>query len=183
VASLATELPGFVYHDSRDLTGFVDGSANPSPAEAPGVACVPPGQAGAGGSHVLAQRFVHDLRAFGELDVPDQERVFGRTKLESLELPDDVRPANAHMSRAEVHDDVGEERPIYRRSVPFGTLHEQGLFFLAFSAERDRFDQMLASIYGTDESDVRDRLLDFTTAVSGAYYFAPSLEDLMALGG
>lgn len=144
------------------------------------MACIPHGAPGAGGSHVLTQRWVHDLASFAELDVADQEGVFGRTKLESIEITD--RPSDSHISLAEIHDSDGEERPIYRRSVPYGDIHERGLFFLAFSAERDRFDEMLARIYGTDGRSERDRMLDFTRAVSGSYYFAPSLDDLAAAG-
>lgn len=180
VASLAQECACFVYHDSRDLTGFVDGTANPPPIAAPAVACVPGGEPGGGGSHVITQRWIHDLASFAEVDVADQERVIGRTKPDSVALPD--RPSNSHITLAEIHDAEGEERPIYRRSVPYGDVAERGLFFLAFSAERDRFDEMLARIYGTEGRPERDRLLDFTRAVSGSYYFAPSLDDLLALG-
>lgn len=182
VSTVAADTSSFVYHDSRDLTGFIDGSANPSPSEAPGVACIPDGRPGAGGSHVLVQSWVHNLAAFNKLEVEDQERVFGRTKLDSIALPPDVRPADAHITLAEIHDDAGEERPIYRRSTPHATMTEQGLLFVAFSAERDRFDEMLAAMFGTGGRTIRDRLLDFSTAVSGAYYFAPSLDELLALG-
>lgn len=181
VATIAQEVPCFVYKDSRDLTGFVDGTANPAPVEAPAVACVPGGQPGEGGSHVMVQRWVHDLDAFAELAVADQERVIGRTKLDSTELPPSERPSDAHISLAEIHDSEGEERPIFRRSTPWGTATERGLLFVAFSAERDRFDCMLAQLFGVGERSQRDHLLDFTRAVSGAYYFAPSIEDLCAL--
>lgn len=180
VGTLAVDCPCFVYHDSRDLTGFIDGSANPAPGDAPAVACIPEGEPGAGGSHVMTQRWVHDLASFDELEVPEQERVIGRTKLDSVELPAEVRPPDSHITRAEIHDAAGEERPIYRRSTPFGTAGEQGLYFLAFSAERDRFDEMLAGMYGTDGS-IRDRLLDFSTPVTGSYYFAPSAQTLLEL--
>lgn len=130
----------------------------------------------------MTQRWIHDLGSFDELEVPEQERVIGRTKLDSVALPSDVRPADSHITRAEIHDAAGEERPIYRRSTPYGTAAEQGLYFLAFSAERDRFDAMLAQMYGTDGGGIRDRLLDFTTPVTGSYYFAPSAEVLFALG-
>jgi putative iron-dependent peroxidase len=92
----------------------------------------------------------------------------------------ELRPADAHIVRAELLDEAGEEREIYRRSVPFGNVTEHGLYFLAFSCERDRFDGMLAQMYGTTGDGVRDRLLDFSRAVTGAYYFAPSIEDLAA---
>ncbi len=181
VAAIEAETVCFVYHDSRDLTGFIDGTANPAPSVAPAVALVPEGSPGESGSHVLTQLWVHDLGAFGELDVSDQERVIGRTKLDSVALPKDERPADAHISVAEIHDARGEERPIYRRSTPFGNVAERGLYFIAFSAERDRFEQMLEAMYGVSDPQVRDRILDFSEARTGAYWFAPSLDDLAAV--
>ncbi len=176
VATVALEQPGFVYHDSRDLTGFVDGSANPPLAEAFDVACVPPGRLGAGGSHVIAQRWVHDLSSFDALDVADQERVIGRTKAESIEIDEAHKPVDAHIARAEIEID-GEEAEIYRRSVPFGRMGEMGLYFLAFSAEQQRFRMMLDRMFGVADG-IRDRLTDFSTPTSGAFYFAPSMAAL-----
>ena len=183
VADLADETDCFVYHDSRDLTGFIDGTANPGANDAASVALIAEGLPGAGGSHVIAQRWVHDLGAFEELDLESQQHVFGRTKADSVALPRDVRPADAHIVRAELLDDNGEEREIYRRSVPFGNVGERGLYFLGFSCERDRFDGMLARMFGTSGDGIHDRLLDFTRAVTGSYYFAPSVEDLAAVSG
>jgi porphyrinogen peroxidase len=182
VATLADETACFVYHDSRDLTGFIDGTANPPPTGAPEVALIADGLPGAGGSHVIAQRWVHDLSSFAELDVTAQEHVFGRTKPDSVAIPREARPVDSHIMRAELLDADGEEREIYRRSVPFGNVQERGLYFLGFSAEVDRFDAMLARMYGTSGDDIHDRLLEFTHAVTGSYYFAPSVDDLVALG-
>lgn len=179
---LVVDVSCFVYHDSRDLTGFIDGTANPAPVEAPAVACIPPGLPGAGGSHVIAQRWVHDLDRFNDLEVREQEDVFGRRKPDSVEIPDEIRRADAHISLAEIHDENGDEREVYRRSTPWGAAEEHGLYFLGFSAERDRFDVMLAQMFGTDGRQIRDRLLDFTAPVSGSFYFAPCIEDLIALG-
>lgn len=177
VATLGAEQPCFVYRDSRDLTGFIDGTGNPDPLDAPNVALVPAGQPGEGGSHVLAMRWVHDLESFHSQPVTDQERVFGRTKLNSIELASDQMPANAHIARVQIKD--GDyELEIYRRSVPYGTVAEHGLYFVAFSADRTRFDRMLARVFGTDGDGLRDRLTDFTRPVSGAFYFAPSLTAL-----
>ena len=44
---LAAEQPCFVYRDSRDLTGFIDGTENPPVEEAFEVALVPDGEPGA----------------------------------------------------------------------------------------------------------------------------------------
>jgi porphyrinogen peroxidase len=180
VAELRLEQPCFVYRDSRDLTGFIDGTANPPVEEAPEVAIVSDGP-GAGGSFVLAQRWVHDLAGFAELAQSEQEAVFGRTKPDSRELEGDAKPANAHISRVEIHDEAGEERPIFRRSTPYGTLAEAGLYFLAFSADPTRFTDMLARMFGTTGDGVRDRLTDFSRPISGSFFFAPSLESLGSL--
>ncbi len=180
VATIGAEQPCFVYRDSRDLTGFIDGTRNPEPLDAPNVALIQPGLPGEGGSHVMAIRWVHDLDAFHAQPVEEQERVFGRTKLNSVELAADQMPANAHIARVQVKD--GDyELEIYRRSVPYGTVAEHGLYFVAFSADRTRFDRMLARVFGTAGDGLRDHLTDFTRPVSGAFYFAPSLTTLREL--
>jgi putative iron-dependent peroxidase len=180
VAAVATDQPAFVHRDSRDLIGFIDGTANPMTHEAPMVALVPEGQPGAAGSHVLVMRWVHDLDAFGRLQVADQERVVGRTKSRSIELAEDVKPTDAHIARVEIEDEAGTELPIFRRSVPYGTVSEHGLYFVAFSADRARFDRMLARMFGLEDG-VHDRLTDFSRPVTGSYYFAPSLTLLAEL--
>jgi len=174
-ATLAAEQPCFVHRDSRDLTGFIDGTANPQLLDAPIVALVPHGQPGEDGSHVMAMRWVHDLDAFEALPVPEQERVFGRTKADSVELDDGAKPPTAHIARVEIHDSEGEELPIYRRSVPYGNVHEHGLYFVAFSADLQRYDTMLSRMFGTAPDGLHDHMTMFTRPVSGAYYFAPSL--------
>lgn len=180
VATVGAEQPCFVYRDSRDLTGFIDGTGNPDPLDAPNVALIPLGLPGEGGSHVVAMRWVHDLPSFHAQTAEDQERVFGRTKLNSVELSADQMPPNAHIARVQVKD--GDyELEIYRRSVPYGTVAEQGLYFVAFSADRTRFDRMLARVFGTAEDGLRDHLTDFSRPVSGAFYFAPSLTALREL--
>jgi putative iron-dependent peroxidase len=181
VCDLCLEQPCFVYKDSRDLTGFVDGTANPHIEEAAEVALVSEGEVGESGSFVITQRWVHDLAGFAELSVDDQQRVFGRTKPDSVELQGDAKPENAHISRVEIHDEAGEERPIFRRSTPYGTVAEAGLQFLGFSADLSRFSDMLAAMYGTRGDGIRDRLTDFSAPVSGSFFFAPSLDALGAV--
>ena len=181
VATVASEQPCFVHRDSRDLTGFLDGTANPMTHEAPAAALIPADLPGAGGSHVLVMRWVHDLAAFEALPISDQERVFGRTKLDSIELEGAAKPIDAHIARVEITDASGEELPIYRRSVPYGTLDEHGLYFVAFSAERSRFERMLGRMFGLEADRIHDHLTDFSRAVSGAFYFAPALTLLAEL--
>jgi putative iron-dependent peroxidase len=122
---------------------------------------------------VIAQRWVHDLGAFHALAVEDQERVFGRSKPDSVEMDDDTKPANAHIARVEIDID-GEEAEIYRRSTPYGNLGEHGLYFLGFSRELRRFEIMLHNMFGLGDGP-RDRLTDFTRPVTGSFFFAPSV--------
>jgi len=176
--TLAQEQPCFVYHDSRDLTGFIDGTENPPVEDAPDVAVVPDGAPGEGSAHVITMRWVHDLPAFEALPVAEQERVIGRTKVDSVELAD--KPATAHISRVVIEED-GEELEIYRRSTPYGTVGEHGLYFVAFSADPSRFTRMLEAMFDTAGAGVHDHLVDFTHPVSCAFYVAPPLEVLAAL--
>ena len=88
--TVVDEVHGFRFFDNRDLLGFVDGTENPEgrrvrapprsaredPAS-PGLLCARP--------EVRAR-----MAAWQALSVPEQERVIGRTKLEDIELADDV---------------------------------------------------------------------------------------------
>ena len=169
----------FRYLDSRDLTGFIDGTENPQfPDDRAEVALLPQ-QSGifADGSFIFAQRYVHDLAKWQQLKVDTQEQVIGRTKLESIELDDEVKPENAHVARTVVEDADGEEMEILRHSLPYGDGQgEQGLFFVAYTHDLNIIDAMLNRMFGTAGDAIHDRLLHFTTAVDGAYYFAPSNE-------
>ncbi|NQV84480.1 MAG: Dyp-type peroxidase [Rhodospirillales bacterium] len=177
VASLAFDDRGFIYHDARDLTGFIDGSANPKADAARDAALIPEGQIGAGGAFVLTQQWVHDLDSWGALPQTEQERIIGRTKPDSIELKGDAMPPDSHVSRTDVSED-GVPLKIYRRSAPFGSAGRHGLYFLAFSCDLHRFDVQLRRMFGIAGDGEHDRLIGFSQAVSSSYWFAPSLEDL-----
>lgn len=172
------ERAGFRYLDSRDLTGFIDGTENPQEVHGRMAAALLPEAAGeyAEGSFVFAQRYVHQLDKWKHLKVDAQEQVIGRSKLESIELDDAVKPENSHISRTTIEEN-GEELEIVRHSMPYGeSAGEQGLFFIAYTKDISIIDRMLARMFGTVGDGVSDRLLDFVTPVSGAYFFAPSQE-------
>ncbi len=177
VLQLVEDTQGYVYRDGRDLTGFVDGTENPAPDEAAAVAIVADGP-GVGGSFALVQRWRHDLRHFEVLPVVEQERTFGRTKPDSMELPD--LPANSHVARVVVKTADGELK-IWRRSVPWGNATANGLQFVAFSADPQRFVRMLERMFGASPDHAQDRLLDFSRPETGALYFVPSTEALALL--
>lgn len=174
IAHLVTEVAGWTYKESRDLTGFIDGTENPPLSEAPEVALVPDGSPGAGGTIVLIQQWTHDIAVWEELAVEKQEKVIGRTKLDSTELDEQVRGPQSHVSRTVIEVD-GEEQHIFRRNTPFGTATHHGTMFIGFSCEQQRLARMLNRMAGAEDG-IRDALTKYTTAISGAYYFVPSVQ-------
>lgn len=176
----------FRYFDGRDLTGFIDGTENPQFPDDRAETALLAEDAGifADGSFVFAQRYIHDLDKWKRLKVDAQENVMGRSKLESIEMDDDVKPENAHIARVVIKDDKGEEMEILRHSLPYGDgKGEQGLFFIAYTKNLGIIDDMLKHMFGTTGDGIHDRLLHFVTAVDGAYFFAPSeelLEEVLA---
>jgi putative iron-dependent peroxidase len=171
VASVAEETSSWPYRHERDLTGFIDGTENPSLIDAPDVALIPEGSPGAGGTILLLQKWGHDAVAWEALPVTRQEEVIGRTKLDSVE-PEDG-PPESHVGRTD-QDRFGK---IFRRNMPFGTVTEHGTVFVGFSAEQRRLTSMLESMAGLSDG-TRDALTYFTKPVTGAYYFIPSIEAL-----
>lgn len=178
VAILALECPGFRYKDNRDLTGFVDGSANPKDLAAKAdAALLPTSHSHQQGSFVLTQKWVHDLSEFEKLPVTVQEKIVGRTKPDSIELEGDDMPKNSHVSRTDVKvDNVAMK--LYRRSVPFGNANEKGLYFLGFACEQQRFQIQLERMFGLTQDGIYDKLIDYSKAVNSAYWFAPSQTQL-----
>jgi putative iron-dependent peroxidase len=175
LAKVTAEQPSFTYLESRDMTGFEDGTENPPLDDARRAATIPAGQPGAGGSVVLVQRWVHDLDGFEQLSPDEQCQVFGRDKDTSEELPDGVRSPNAHISRVVIEDDDGEELEVFRRSTAYGGVLEHGLMFVAFSPDAARLTRMLQRMVG-DGDGMADRLTDFSRSSGGAWYVAPPIE-------
>lgn len=169
-----SEITGWMYRHDRDLTGFVDGTENPSLSEAPQLVLVPPGLPGEGGSVLLLQKWAHDSAAWTSLSTEAQERVIGRTKRDSVELTD--RPEASHVARTD-QEEFGD---IFRRNTPYGSAREHGTVFVGFSATQRPLAAMLESMAGT--AGVRDDLTRYTTPLTGSYYFVPSIDDLAALG-
>lgn len=179
VATPASEVTGWSYRHSRDLTGFEDGTENPSLAKAPGVALVPDGAPGQGSSVVLVQQWVHHAERWNALAVAEQELVMGRTKADSVELDDDVLPEDSHVSRTVIEDEDGQELEIFRRNVPYGSVGEHGTMFVGLSADPRPMHRMLERMAGVEDG-IRDALTRYSTPLTGAYYVVPALEALAA---
>jgi porphyrinogen peroxidase len=174
-ASVAEESSSWPYRHDRDLTGFIDGSENPSLIEAPEFAVIPDEIPGAGGTILLLQKWSHDVDAWEALPVARQEQVIGRTKDESVELDD--KPAESHVARTD-QDEFGK---IFRRNTPYGTVTDHGTMFVGFSAQQRPLAAMLENMAGLTDG-IRDELTVYTTALTGSYYFVPSTQDLRRWG-
>ncbi len=171
------ETYGYRYLDSRDMIGFIDGTENPKGKERQNVAVIADGQF-AGGSYVMAQRFVHNLPAWNRLSVSAQEKVIGRTKQDSVEL--DNVPTASHVGRVDIKEE-GKGLKIVRHSLPYGSVSgDHGLFFLTYCNTLHNIKMMLESMYGVTDGKT-DQMLRFTQAVTSAYFFAPSAEMLQAI--
>lgn len=171
LANVAGETSSWPYRHDRDLTGFIDGTENPSLIDAPDVALIREPAPGAGGTILLLQKWVHDATAWEAQSDADQERVMGRTKLDSVELAD--MPEDSHVASTD-QERFGD---IFRRNMPYGTVTEHGTVFVGFSAQQRRLSAMLDSMAGIT-TGVRDALTRYTRPVTGAYYFIPSIEAL-----
>lgn len=174
------ETHGFRWVEDRDLSGFVDGTENPQGDARREVAIVAEGQPDAGGSYVFVQRWEHNLKQLQRFSVEQQEQMIGRTKQDNEELPADQRPITSHLSRVDLKEE-GKGLKILRQSMPYGTASgKHGLYFIAYCARLHNIEQQLLSMFG-ERDGKRDDMLRFTRAVSGSYFFAPSLDHLLAL--
>jgi putative iron-dependent peroxidase len=171
LATVAEEASSWPYRHDRDLTGFIDGTENPSLVDAPQVALVPDGHPGAGGTILLLQKWVHDAAAWESLPTAQQEQVIGRTKPDSVELAEQA--PGSHVASTD------QERfgKVFRRNMPYGTVTEHGTMFVGFSAEQRRLSAMLDSMAGLTDG-TRDALMRYTRPLTGAFYYVPSIEGL-----
>ena len=179
--TIVDEVHGFRFFDNRDLLGFVDGTENPDgPLAEAAVRVGDEDPDFAGGSYVHVQRYLHDMSAWDSLPVTEQERVIGRTKLSDIELDDDAKPPNSHLALNVITDADGNERKIVRHNMPFGEVgsSEFGTYYIGYAATPDVTEQMLRNMFLGDPPGNTDRILDFSTAVTGGLFFAPALDFL-----
>ncbi|MDQ1460434.1 MAG: porphyrinogen peroxidase [Actinomycetota bacterium] len=178
-ARVVDEVHGFRSFDERDLLGFVDGTENPEGASASTAVLIDAEDdpANAGGSYVVVQKYVHDLGAWDALPVEQQERAIGRTKLSDIEMPDDVKPPNSHVALNTIVDDDGNERQIMRYNMPFGAVgtREFGTYFIGYAATPDVIERMLSNMFIGNPPGTYDRILDFSTALTGNLFFVPTV--------
>jgi len=180
-AGVADETHGFKYFEERDLLGFVDGTENPAGRDAADAVLIGAEDPEfAGGSYVIVQKYLHDLGAWDGLSTEEQERVIGRTKLRDVELADDVKPANSHVALNTITGPDGGERQIVRANMPFGNpgRDEFGTYYIGYAATPSVTEEMLSNMFIGRPPGNTDRILDFSTAVTGCLFFAPAADFL-----
>ena len=180
-ATVVDEVHGFKYFDERDLLGFVDGTENPTGAAAEAAVTIgSEDPAFAGGSYVIVQKYLHDMAAWDAQTVEEQERVIGRAKLSNVEMDDDVKPSNSHVALNTIVEPDGTQRQILRENMPFGSLAdaEFGTYFIGYAATPSVTELMLQRMFLGDPPGNYDRILDFSTAVTGSLFVVPTADFL-----
>ena len=178
---MVDEVHGFRSFDERDLLGFVDGTENPEGAAAVDAVLIgDEDPAFAGGSYVVVQKYVHDLDAWDALPVEEQERGDRPHQALRHRAPRRGQAANSHVALNTIVDDDGEERQILRFNMPFGTVgaREFGTYFIGYARSPDVIEQMLTNMFIGDPPGNYDRILDFSTAVTGNLFFVPTVDFL-----
>ncbi|WP_328361124.1 Dyp-type peroxidase [Mycobacterium sp. NBC_00419] len=174
--TIVDEVHGFKFFDNRDLLGFVDGTENPD-----GQLALAASQIGeedpdfTGGCYVHVQKYVHDMGSWESLSVEEQERVIGRTKLDDIEFPDDIKPANSHVALNVIEDADGNQLQIVRANMPFGEVGkgEYGTYYIGYSRSPAVTEKMLENMFIGSPPGNTDRILDFSTALTGGLFFTP----------
>ena len=166
---------GFRYLDSRDLTGFVDGTENPEGDNREAVALVANNSEFNGGSYVHLQKYQHNLESWEKMALKQQENSYGRTKADNIEYSSADKLPSAHTKRASAKNKEGESLEILRHSLPFGDLQNSGLLFAGFGSSPENFNLMLQSMCSIDDAGSVDKILHVTSAVTGDAFFAPGL--------
>ena len=168
------EVFGYVRHENRDFTGFIDGTENPTGDAASDAALIVGGD---GASYALTQKWIHDLARFNALETRQQEQIIGRTKRDSIELQGNAMPDDSHVSRTDATVS-GVKQKILRRSVPHGDFDDRGLHFVAFACHLSRIQIQLERMFGASDDGLHDQLVEYSTPESGSYWYVPTVEAL-----
>lgn len=180
------ETHGFRYLDGKAIIGFVDGTENPSIDLDPYFFGVigQEDQPFAGGSYVFVQKYIHDMKSWNATSIYEQEKVIGRHKFNDVELSDAEKPENAHNAVTNIQDEEGNDLKIIRGNMPFSNTSkgEYGTYFIGYASTFSTTRKMLENMFIGSPKGNTDRLLDFSTAVTGTLFFAPSYNLLNQMG-
>lgn len=181
--AVVDEVQGFRYFDARDLLGFVDGTENPTGNALYVASLIGEEDAEfAGGAYVVVQKYLHDLATWGELSTEEQESIIGRTKFDDVER-EDTAGRKSHRSLNTIVDADGTEHDILRDNMPFGRpgQGEFGTYFIGYARDLSVIERMIHNMFVGDPPGEYDRILDFSTAVTGTTFFVPSHDLLESL--
>ncbi|GGB34841.1 peroxidase [Flexivirga endophytica] len=185
-ATAVDDVAGFRYFDARDLLEFVDGTANASGPDAEHDTIVgSEDPAYAGGSYVVTQKYLHNLGDWRSQSTETQEAIIGRTKFDNLELPDaGADEQKAHKTLCTIEDEDGEH-DILRDNMPFANpgKGEYGTYFIGYSRYLWVIERMLERMFIGAPPPLHDRILDFSTAVTGSTFFVPARQFIADLDG
>ena len=168
VAELVVCTPMFSYRHGHDLTGYKDGTENPTGDAAWAAALVPDGDA-AGASFVLVQRWLHFRDRFAALPAEARDHVIGRRLVDDEEIAE--APESAHVKRT-AQEDFEPAAFLLRRSMPWGDGRRHGLQFIAYAAQIDTLQRQLERMMGLEDG-LQDALLAHSQAETGACYWCP----------
>jgi putative iron-dependent peroxidase len=180
--SVVDETSGFAYMDSRDLIGFVDGTENPDADErAQFVIVGDEDPQHAGGSYVTTQRYVTDFARWNACSTEDQEAAVGRTKgrrhrARRCDVSAERTQGAERRSRA-----TAPSRRSCARTGPGERPRSRAPISFAYARDLSVTEEMLERMFVADAEGVYDRLVDFSTPVTGTNFFAPSLDVLESL--
>ncbi|WBV59136.1 Dyp-type peroxidase [Chryseobacterium camelliae] len=186
VAESILEIHGFKYWDDRSILGFVDGTENPHNEDRDLFAKVGDEDLQyKGGSYLFTQKYLHNMNAWRNLSTEEQEKVIGRSKENDIEMSDDVKPSNSHIALANIESGDGEELKIVRDNMPFGnpSMGEFGTYFISYANTFSTTKKMLTNMFIGDPPGNYDRILDFSTAVTGTLFFVPTRNMLDEFSG
>lgn len=176
-AESVLEIQGFKYWDARSILGFVDGTENPHGEDRDHFAKIgDEDQDYKGGSYLFVQKYLHNMDAWKGLSTEEQEKVIGRSKENDIEMSEEIKPSNSHIALANIEGENGEELKIVRDNMPFGSpsTNEFGTYFIAYSSTFATTKKMLTNMFIGDPVGNYDRILDFSTAVTGTLFFVPT---------
>ncbi|MFT8717907.1 Dyp-type peroxidase [Acetobacter sp.] len=179
-ATVTDEVHGFKYFDERDLLGFVDGTENPAGQVAIDATIIGDEDPDfAGGSYVIVQKYLHNLKKWNAIPVEVQENIIGRKKLSDIELADAAKPSYAHNVLTNIEEN-GQQLQIVRDNMPFGEVGkgEYGTYFIGYARSPARTEQMLQNMFVGKPAGNYDRILDVSTAVTGTLFFIPTSDFL-----
>jgi porphyrinogen peroxidase len=181
IADIVDEVHGFRFFDERDLLGFVDGTESPVDTLAERAVFIDDEDpVFRGGSYLVVQKYLHDLDTWNALPVEAQERVMGRTKLTDTEFADEDKAPDSHLVLNTIENADGDQLQIVRDNMPFGQIgtREFGTYFIAYARAVTTIEQMLSNMFIGSPPGTTDRILDFSTAITGSSYFVPTADFL-----